>query len=85
MKGGWKEISNESWMVENDKWMKNMDEICMNDGGKLERWKMGELKTNEWKTWTIIGWKKHVGEWKMWTNEMKTIEDIWMKTIGMID
>jgi hypothetical protein len=84
---GWKvdekEISNKSWMVENGKWMKNMDEICVNDGGKLDRWKMMMIK---WmKTWTIVGWMKHVDEWKMWTNEMKTIEDIWMKTIGMID
>lgn len=47
--------------------------------------KMDELKANEWETWTIVGCMKHVDEWKMWTYEMKTIEDIWMKTIGMID
>jgi hypothetical protein len=47
--------------------------------------KMDELKTNEWEIWTIVGSMKHIDEWKMWVNEMKTIEDIWMKTIGMTD
>lgn len=58
MKVGWLKMINE-WKL----WMK-----YVNDGGKLDRWKMMMIKWMNWrqmngKTWTIIGWIKHVDEW----------------------